>query len=51
MRHVLTAVAILISVATTAQKKDTLIRYFNAELEPVKKKEAVFVGVAVKDPF
>jgi hypothetical protein len=51
MRHLLTSLAILLSVATAAQRKDTLVKYFNAELEPVKKKEAVFVGVAVKDPF
>jgi hypothetical protein len=51
MRHLLTAVVLLISFATTAQKKDTLVRYFNIELEPVKKKDAVFVGFAIKDPF
>jgi hypothetical protein len=51
MRHLLTAIAILVSVASAAQKKDTLVRYFNAQLEPSKKKEAVFVGVAVKDAF
>lgn len=34
-----------------AQKtgKDTLLRYFNTSLEPVKKKEAVFIGIAIKD--
>ncbi len=29
--------------------KDTVLRYFNTSLEPVKKKEAIFVGVAVKN--
>jgi len=41
----------IMSLSTFAQGKvnDTLIRYFNANLEPVKKKEAVFVAVVVKD--
>ena len=34
-----------------SQKKsrDTLVRYFNEYLKPVKKKEAVFVGVIIRD--
>ncbi len=38
-------------LALAAQKtgKDTLLRYFDAALEPVKKKDAVYIGVAVKD--
>lgn len=30
-------------------RKDTVIRYFDVNLEPVKKREAVFVGVTVRD--
>jgi antitoxin component YwqK of YwqJK toxin-antitoxin module len=51
MRPLLALTAILLSLSGFAQKKDTLVRYFNASLEPVRKKEAVFVGVAVKDIF
>ncbi len=51
MRQLLTMVTIFLSLTGFAQKKDTLLRYFNTELEPVKKKEAVFVGVVVKDVF
>lgn len=42
---------LLLPLFVSAQKtgKDTLLRYFNTSLEPVKKKEAVFIGVAVKD--
>lgn len=49
MRKLLAVITILLSLTGFAQKKDTLVRYFNANLEPVKKKEAVFIGVAVKD--
>ncbi len=51
MRNLLATLLLLLSFSSFSQKKDTLIRYFGADLEPVKKKEAVFIGVAVKDPF
>jgi len=42
---------LLVPLMGAAQKpgKDTLVRYFNTLLEPVKKKEAIFIGVAIKD--
>jgi len=40
-------------ISTFAQKssKDTLVRYFDARLEPCKKKEFVFIGVIIRDPL
>jgi hypothetical protein len=49
MRKLLAMITIFLSLTGYAQKKDTILRYFNADLEPVKKKEAVFIGVVVKD--
>jgi hypothetical protein len=49
MRQLLAMITIFLSLTGYAQKKDTLVKYFNAELEPVRKKEAVFIGVVVKD--
>lgn len=46
------ALLFLISAAgATAQRKskDTLVRFFNINLEPVPKREAVFAGVIVRD--
>lgn len=37
--------------AFAQRSKDTLVRYFNGELEPVKKKGSVFVGVIIRDPL
>ena len=31
-------------------RKDTLVRFFDAGLEPVKKAEAVFIGIIIRDP-
>jgi hypothetical protein len=42
-------ITIFLSLTSYGQKKDTLVKYFNTELEPVRKKEAVFIGVVVKD--
>jgi hypothetical protein len=49
MRQLLAMITIFLSLTGYAQKKDTLVKYFNTELEPVRKKEAVFIGVVVKD--
>ncbi|HLO79539.1 MAG TPA: hypothetical protein VK166_01195 [Chitinophagaceae bacterium] len=51
MRNLLTTLFLLVSLSSFSQKKDTLVRYFSVDLEPVKKKQAVFIGVAIKDPF
>jgi hypothetical protein len=51
MRNLLTTILLITSLTSFSQKKDTLVRYFNVELEPVKKKESVFIGVAIKDPL
>ena len=42
---------LLLSIQAFSQKssKDTLVRYFNAELEPCKKKEFVFIGLIIRD--
>jgi len=43
---------LLAGISAFAQKpsKDTLVRYFDARLEPCKKKEFVFIGVIIRDP-
>jgi TonB family protein len=42
---------LLLAAQAFSQKspKDTLVRYFNAELEPCKKKEFVFIGLIIRD--
>jgi len=42
---------LLACISAFAQKpsKDTLVRYFDARLEPCKKKEFVFIGVVIRD--
>lgn len=47
----LTILALAFSFLANAQKKDTLVRYFDSQLEPVNKRNAVYVGVVVKDAF
>lgn len=48
MRLFIISILILYSLPVSAQKKDTLIRYFNVELEPCRKKEAAYVGILIK---
>jgi antitoxin component YwqK of YwqJK toxin-antitoxin module len=42
-------IGLSITGLSQARGKDTVIRYFDGQLEPVKKKEAMFVGVIIKD--
>jgi TonB family protein len=44
-------ILLFLAVQAFSQKssKDTLVRYFNAELEPCKKKEFVFIGLVIRD--
>jgi len=44
-------ILLFLAVQAFSQKhsKDTLVRYFNAELEPCKKKEFVFIGLIIRD--
>ena len=44
-------ILLLLAVQAFSQKssKDTLVRYFNADLEPCKKKEFVFIGLIIRD--
>lgn len=44
-------ILLLLAIQAFSQKssKDTLVRYFNAELEPCKKKEFVFIGLIIRD--
>lgn len=47
MRSILTLLLILFAKQVSAQK-DTVIRYFSEQLEPCKKKEAVYVGALIR---
>src|SRR6188768_2632655 len=49
-RIIALSLCLLVTIEGQCQKsKDTLIRYFNEDLQPVRKKEAVFVGILIKD--
>lgn len=51
MRNSLTVILILLSLFCRSQsRKDTVVRFFDNNLEPVKKSEAVFVGITIRDP-
>ena len=51
-RLILLAILLLsLPAISQAQKNDTLVRYFDARLEPCKKKDFVFIGVIIRDPF
>ena len=56
MRKILTLCFLLATMAPTElsaqnKSKDTLVRYFNEYLQPVRKRDAVFAGVIVRDQF
>jgi TonB family protein len=46
-------ILLLFSLPAFSQKdnKDTLVRYFNADMEPCKKKDFVYIGVIIRDPL
>lgn len=48
MRLFIILALLLSSLPVTAQKTDTLIRYFNTDLEPCRKKEAAYAGILVQ---
>jgi len=53
MRYHYLLLALLLPFASPAQKpgKDTLIRYFGPDLEPVRKSDAEYAGLLVRDPL
>ncbi len=51
MRVIIVFISLLVTVSASAQRKskDTLVRFFNGNLEVTTKKQAVFAGVIVRD--
>lgn len=52
MRYALAVILMLLSLFCRSQgRKDTVVGFFDGNLEPVKKSEAIFVGITIRDPF